>query len=253
MRADIGPWDLALLVLVSIQATVLAYMHAPKWKATVLSLPIPFTTIAMGLGRPVGSANVLALFVLLIYMQGVRVLHQRLRLPIVLSIGLSLLAYCAIGWVLARALPAGESIFWVAAAVTFAFALALHLLMPYRREPGHRTPLPVWKKLPLIVAVICLLILVKGALQGFATLFPLLGVVGAYEARHSLWTFARQVPVLMLAMVPLMVVSHVTQDYVGLGPSLALGWPVFLCALVFITRTMWAKAEAIQEQEPFSE
>lgn len=242
MPITIGPWDLILVLVVSIQSTVLAYMHAPRWKALVLSLPFPFTTIAMSQGRPVDATNVAALIVLFVYMQGVRLLHQRLRVPIVLAIVLSVLLYCAIGWALARVFPRTESAFWITVAVTFILALVLHARMPHRREPGHRTALPVWKKLPMMMAVICFLILVKSALSGFATLFPLLGVTGAYEARHSLWTFGRQMPVIMLTLTPLMVVSHLTHAHIGLGPSIALGWAVFLIVLISITRAMWRES-----------
>ena len=237
----ISPWDLILVLVVSVQSTLLAYVHAPKWKALLFSLPFPFTTIAMSLGRPVDATNVAALVVLFVYMQGVRLMHQRLRMPIVPAIVGSVLLYCATGWGLARVFPRTEAAFWITAAVTFILGLVLHVRMAHRQEPGHRTALPVWKKLPMMMGVICFLILVKSALSGFATLFPLLGVTGAYEARHSLWTFGRQMPVLMLCFVPLMVVSHLTHEYIGLGASIALGWVAFLAVLTLITRAVWKK------------
>jgi len=39
----LGTWDLVLLAVVSLQATLLAYLPHPKWKALIMPLPIPFT------------------------------------------------------------------------------------------------------------------------------------------------------------------------------------------------------------------
>ena len=152
------------MLVVSAQSTLLAYMHAPRWKALILSLPFPFTTIAMSLGRPLDATNIVALTVLLVYMQSVRIMHQRLRIPILPAIALSVLLYCALGWVLAVVVPTTDTAFWVAVLVTLALAGLLHLRMSHRAEPGHRTSLPVWRKLPLMVGVVGFLIVVKATL-----------------------------------------------------------------------------------------
>lgn len=246
----VGPMDLMLLIVVSLQATVLAYLHAPRWKALLLTLPFPFTFITLALGRPMDATNATALLVLFFYVQSIRLLYQRLRVPIVPAIALSVAGYCTVGWVLARTLPLTTASFWGMCAVVFAFGLVLHLTMPIRLEPGYRTPLPLWKKLPVIIAVICFLILIKSMLKGFSTLFPILGIVGVYEARYSLWTVGRQIPVLMLTLIPLMVVSRLTWHAVGLAPSIALGWIAFLCVLALLIRPMWARWNTIQAQAP---
>lgn len=241
-------WDLLLIAVVSVQSALPAYLHSPRAKALTLTFPFPFTTITLALGRPIDATNVFALVVLFVYSQGVRLFHQRLRVPIVPAIVLSLLCYCLIGWALAGTFPTTEAAFWTTAAAVFALGLTLHCRMPLRMEPGHRTSLPPWIKLPIVVAVVCLLILIKGALQGFATLFPLVSILGAYETRHSLWTFGKQVPVLMVALIPLMAVSRLTQAYVGLGLSLALGWIVFLACLYLTMRPMWAEWDAARAE-----
>lgn len=243
MHISFGIWDIALLVVVTIQATVLSYVHAPKWKAFVWSLPIPFTLASLALGRPIDATNVMGLNALLIYTHGVRLLHQRFRLPIVPVIIVCALAYCAIGWRLSRALSADDTTFWITAAGTFGLGVVLYLATPHKEEPGHRSPLPVWVKLPAIAIVILFLIIVKNSLHGFMTMFPMVGVVAAYEARESLWTIGRQVPVLMMTTVPLMATSRLLYGNIGLGPSLLVGWVVFACALAFFTRRMLAEAE----------
>ena len=122
---------------------------------------------------------------------------------------------------------------------TLVLAVIVLRLFPHRDEQGHRSSLPVWTKLPIIVAVISLLVLIKSILYGFMTVFPMVGLVAAYEARHSLWTINRRIPVLMLAMVPMMIACRLAQDSIGLGLSLALGWIAFLSVLIPMTYSTW--------------
>lgn len=241
MPVPFGLWDILLVVIVSVQATLLAYLPEPRWKAAIFSLPIPFTLSTLALGRPVGASNVLGLPVLVLYTQGVRLLHQRLRLPIILSIALAAAGYCAIGALLAPITPDTEAAFWVCALTVFTLGLALTRLLPEREEPAARSLLPAWIKLPLVAVVIIGLVLLKNTLQGFMTLFPMVGVVAAYESRRSLWTLGRQVPYLMLTLIPLMVTCRLAEPVLGLAGSLALGWAVFLAIFIPLTRWRWAR------------
>jgi len=240
----LGLWDILLLAGVSIQATAIAYIYHPKWKALLYSVPIPFTLATLSLGTGIGVTNVTGLLLLLGYGHGVRLLHQRLGVSIVLSIVAAAVSYCGAATALVSVLPQTETAFWAACAIAMALGFVFFLAVPYRGEPGHRTPLPVWVKLPVVTLVILSLIAMKQMLQGFMTMFPMVGVVAAYEKRYSLWTFARQVPVLMMSCVPLMAVSRLTQPHVGLAGSLLLGWVVYLGTLFGTTRWLWARSQA---------
>jgi uncharacterized membrane protein YhdT len=243
MPSFLGPYDLLLVVVVSAQATLLAYLYQPKWKAFLLTLPIPFTCATLALGNRIDATNVLGMAVLLFFIHSVRILYSSLRVPIVLAIAAGAAGYCAIGWTVARVTPATGSAFWLACISILTLAAVVLMQHPHRDEPGHRTSLPVWIKLPIIVGVILFLVLVKQYLRGFMTMFPMVGVIAAYEARHSLWTMSRQIPVIMLTMVPLMIVSRLTCAKVGLPLSLALGWVAYLGVLIPLTRSMWARTE----------
>lgn len=240
MALPVVTWyDAVLILVVAVQATAIAYLPSPRVKAFLFTVPVPFTIVVISLGKPMGAMNILALLVVLLYTQTMRLLHQRLGLHIAPSIGLALIGFIALGWIGARLVVSTPAAFWASAAFTYALGLALYFLMPARAESPHRTLLPVWQKLPIVCAVVLLLVLVKESLQGFATLFPLLGVVGAYESRHSLWTLGRQVPVFIVSIVPLMVVTYLLQDRVGLPLALAAGWVVFLPMLLFFSRRHW--------------
>jgi hypothetical protein len=138
-------------------------------------------------------------------------------------------------------IPPTNAAFWGSSAVMFLIALILYLRTPHRSEPGHRSPLPVWIKFPSILGVVLALVLLKSFLYGFMTVFPMVGVVTAYEARHSLWTICRQMPVIILTLLSMVVTLRLLQGTLGIGWAMAVGWAVFMVVLIPLMRTMWAR------------
>lgn len=238
-------WDIILVAAVSVMGTALAYVRAPRWKAFFISLPIPFTISTLALGKTVSASNACALLVLFAYTQGVRLLHTRCRIPIIPSISISAAGYIGVSLLLAPIIPQSDRAFYITAAVVFVLGIFLYRLLPFKPEPSQRSLIPVYLKLPIIVGVVLGLVLIKQWLGGFMTMFPMVGVVAAYEARRSLWTLGRQIPVLMITTIPLMVVSHLTQPALGLGLSLMAGWVVYLAIFVPFTILSWRREERI--------
>jgi hypothetical protein len=234
MTISFGLWDVLLLAGVTAMGTATAYLRHPEHKALILMLPVPFTLATLALGRPVDATNVLGADVLFGFSLAVWALHARLRAPIVPSIALSAAGYCAAGWAIARLKPSGDLVFWTAAAGTALAGAALARCLPYREEPSYRTPLPLWIKLPAIAAVVAVVIVIKGLIGGFVTVFPMVGVVAAYESRHSLWTIVRRIPWLMMAVMPMMAACRLAQGRLGLPAALAVGWLAFLPGLLAI-------------------
>lgn len=237
----VGPWDLVLVAVVSLQATIVAYVATPRVKSIFLTLPFPFTAVALAVGLPLDAANILSMLLLLGYYQGVRLLHDIVGVPIVPAIGLSLAGYCIFGWLAADLVPTGPVAFWIAAAGILGLGGFLFWRHAPRAERAHRTRLPVWQKLPAVLAIVLLLVIIKEELRGFATLFPLVSVIGAYEARHCLWTLTLTVPLLMLTLVPLMGVAYLAQDSLGLPGGLAAGWVLFLILSTPLLRWQWRR------------
>ena len=239
MPIHFGTWDLFWVIGVSVQATALAYVSQPRWKASLTTLPIPFSIAVLALDQPVGVTNVLGLFLVFVYFFEVRWLHHGWSLPIVPAIILSALTYVLLGGLLAQALPDTDVAFWLAVGLVWLLGLALLLTLPYRSEPGHRSPLPVYVKLPIIAGIVLFLVAVKGVLKGFVTVFPMVSIVAAYEARYSLWTMGRQMPVLLVSMVPMMAAMRLAEEPLGLGLALLAGWIVFLSLYVPLT---WSRS-----------
>lgn len=214
--------------------TVIAYVRSPEWKAFVLSLPIPFTVAVMAVGKPVDASNVLGLVFLYLYMWSVRVLCYKLRFPILLAIMIAACLYCGVSALALPLVPTTDRSFWVSAAGVFVLAAAAAYGQSSRIEQGHRSPLPLWVKLPIIVAVVCFLVLAKHWLQGFITTFPMVALVGVYEARKSLHTMTYHIPFIVIMILSLMTVSKLTHEAVGLGLSLCFGWAVLVAEAVFL-------------------
>jgi hypothetical protein len=240
----LGFWDIVLLVVVSLQATLLAYLSHPRWKALILALPIPFTLAALAVGAPVNAANVVALNLLLAFTHGVRALHDKAHAPIIPSIALSAAGYCLAGALLKSVIPATDFAFWLACAGTLAVAAATHHVFKRGDEPDHRSPLKPWVKLPLVAAVVFGLILIKHVLAAFTTMFPMVGIFAAYEGRTSLRAVCRSLPDFMFAMVPMLAAVRLAQPRLGLGPALAVGWVVFLPMLYPLIRDFWGRSVA---------
>ena len=236
---NLGTWDLVLLAVVSLQATLLAYLPHPKWKALIMTLPIPFTLASLALGAPVNTTHVVALNLLLAYTHGVRLLHDRARLPIIPAIVISAAGYCLAGALLRPVLPQSGASFWLACALTLFVAGTSHALFRRHDEPGHRSHLPFWIKFPLVAGVVLILILMKRVLQGFMTMFPMVGVVASYEARYSLGSVCVALPDFMFAMVPMMAVVRLTQPQMGLEAALGIGWVVFIPMLAPLIHDFW--------------
>jgi hypothetical protein len=221
-------WDLMLVAICSLQGTVAAYVRQPGWKAIVLSLPFPFTLMSLAGGRLIDASSVQGMALWFVFLLTVWFLHSRQRVRIVPTIALAALGYCAAGWLIATTLPRTPVTFWVSAAAVFVLGLVLRLTLPRRTEPGYRSALPVWIKMPGVAGLVLFVIIVRNALQGFATAFPIMGTIGSYEARFNLWTLVRQGPVIMVCMSVMMAAGYLVQARLGPGGALAIGWLAFL-------------------------
>jgi len=219
------------LLVVSAQASLVAHVRQPQAKALLVSFPFPFSFAFLSVGRPVDATNMLGLALLFLFMHGVRWLYVHRRVPIVWAIVSSALAYALLGAILARFLPDGEWVFWTSCVLVFSSGAALLRVQPHRDEPAHRSSLPMIAKIPVIIAVIAGLVLAKQWLRGFMTVFPMVSVIAAYEARHSLWTMSRQILVLMMVSCVMLIVMHLAQPYTGPYKALALGWVALAVAL----------------------
>lgn len=235
-------WDLLLIMMVSLQVVLAAYLYEPKWKAIMLTLPCPFTFASLSVGQPMSAVNVFAMIAMFLFMQTVRWLHVNYRFPIYFAIGLSVFCYICIGSMLSSFIPKTELWFWISCIVVFVFAFLMYSLLPAKAEIGDRTTLPIWLKLPLTVLLVSGLIWIKPKLLGAMTFFPMVGVFIAYEARKSLWTMGRQNAIVILTVLPMVITVHLCSPWIGLGFSLIWAWVIFLIGFSIIKYVEYLKA-----------
>jgi hypothetical protein len=115
-------WDIALIVVVSVMGTAVAYLRHPEHKAFVLMLPIPFTLATLALGQPIDATNVLAGALLVGFSFGVWFLRVRLRWPILVVIPFCAVAYCLAGAGIARLNLDSGAAFWCAVVLVYSLA-----------------------------------------------------------------------------------------------------------------------------------
>ena len=240
----IGLWDILLIFVVAVQGTAAAYIPQARLKAFLLVLPIPFTLAVLALGQPINVTHVSGLVILLAYSYAVKLLHDQYRFPIICSITLAALGYCVMGYFLAMIIPKTETAFLVAAVAICVLAASLHYALLHPIEKNQYSPLPVWKKFTAIVIILFILVLIKSRLQGFMTVFPMLGVIVAYESRLSLYTVYRHIPVALLTLAPMMTTCYVLQERVGLAPALLASWVVYLIVLPCFIIPLWKKYDS---------
>ena len=235
--SGVSGWDAALVVAVTAMVGVMASLRAPRRKALVLVFPIPFTIASLAVGRPLDATHVTALTLLFGYTLAVHVLHRRWRMPLVPSILAAAAGFVGAATLLNRFLPRDDAAFWWSIVATLFVGATLLRVLPRRHEPGGRDDIPIAVKMPIALATTVALVLLKQAIGGFMTLFPMVGVLASYENRHGLWSNVRQIPVVMVTMLPLMATSRLTEPTLGLAASLALGWLPFALAMApFVVR-----------------
>lgn len=242
MNLHLTGWDIALLIAVSGMGTVLAYLYHPQWKAVMLTLPIPFSMAFLSLNQHINVTNIAGLVVLLGFTHAVRILYYNYNVRILITIALAAIGYCLAGTLLAKILPKTELAFWIVFGLTMLTGIAFYILQPIREDRGHRTNMPIWLKIPVMLIVVLILILIKNSLQGFMTVFPMVGVIAAYEGRFSLWTNCHKVALIMFSMGPMMAAMFIVQHWYNWHtfPTLVLGWAVLLSVLLPMTREIWA-------------
>lgn len=242
----ISPWDLVLLVIVTAMGTLLAYIPDPKWKAFLLGLPFPFSIASLSLGQPVGPSHVLGMAVLLLFVNLVRWLHDGARMPIVPAIVLSEAVYLGIASLLNLLVPKTPVMFWCSLGLLIVAGAVLLALLPQKQEPAFKSPMPIVGKIAAIAGVVVVIVVLKQVLGGFMTMFPMVGTIAVFEARRSLWTMSRQIPILIVTAGPMMAAMWLTQHFLhaSIPLSLLAGWAIFLAIMIPLTFSQMRRAAA---------
>lgn len=192
-------YDWLLVFMVTALGVFSAYTRDPQLKAVAATIPIPCGFAYIAVGLPMGTANAISGFMCLLYVHIVRILHYKVKIPIIPSIAAGLAFFVALGTFLMPRIPDGEPYFIGACIFDFAVGVILFQTQKYKSGVRYKTPLPVYIKAPAIAGVVSGLMVIKRLMGGFCTSFPMMNSIVSYESRYSLGDQCRQLPLFLIA------------------------------------------------------
>jgi len=230
----IQPFDLAMAGVLTVLVTAISRIHCPVWKSFIYSCPIPFSLAFLVSGRPVGPGHVLGIALNNLFLWGVWFMHKRKGLHILVAdVVVAALYVSLMTWTI-RQLPEDSSpLFYLFAGLGVAYS-AFARRFPEVREEGATSPMPVWKKAPLVFVLALNLFALKNFLLAAVCTFPYLGVFTVVECRRSLYTLLRRFGYLSVAFYVLVVVLRWCQDSMPPWAALLVAWVPALAILALL-------------------
>ena len=227
-------YDWLLVFMVTALGTLSAYLKDPQLKAVTATIPIPCGFAYIAVGLPMGTENAVSGFMCMLYVHIVRILHYKVKVPIVPSIIAGLAFFVALGTFLHARIPEGEAYFIGACVFDFVIGVIFFQKQKYKAGVRYKTPLPVYIKAPAIAGVVSGLMFIKRLMGGFCTSFPMMNSIVSYESRYSLGDQCRQLPLFLIAG-PFM---FVTMRYIEIGFGLN-HWIVLLIGYIVFALIYW--------------
>ena len=227
-------YDWLLIFMVTALGTLSAYLKDPQLKAVTATIPIPCGFAYIAVGLPMGAANAISGFMCFLYVHIVRILHYKVKVPIVPSIIMGLAFFVALGTFLMPRIPNTEPWFIGACLFDLIVGIVVFQTQTYKAGVRYKTPLPVYIKAPAIAGVVSGLMLIKRLMGGFCTSFPMMNSIVSYESRYSLGDQCRQLPLFLIAG-PFMF-AEMRYLEIGLGLN---HWIVLRCGYVLFASIYW--------------
>ena len=227
-------YDWLLIFMVTALGTLSAYLKDPQLKAVTATIPIPCGFAYIAVGLPMGAANAISGFMCFLYVHIVRILHYKIKVPIVPSIIAGLAFFVIMGTFLMPRIPNTEACFIGACLFDLIVGIVVFQKQTYKSGVRYKTPLPIYIKAPAIASVVSGLMLIKQLMGGFCTSFPMMNSIVSYESRFSLGDQCRQLPLFLIAG-PFMFVE---MRYLEIGLGLN-HWIVLLCGYILFAAIYW--------------
>jgi len=164
----------------------------------------------------------------------VRIMHYKVKIPIIPSIVIGLACFVALGTFLMPIVPDTEAMFLGACAFDFTVGVILFQKQKYKSGVRYKTPLPVYIKAPAIAGVVAGLMVIKRLMGGFCTSFPMMNSIVSYESRFSLGDQCRQLPLFLIAGPFMFIEMRYLEIYLHLNH-----WIVLLCGYILFAFIYW--------------
>ena len=229
--------------VLAIFVTVIAYIHDPRLKMLVFSMPVPFTCAYLVTGVTIDSTALSGVVLVTAYHWIVYVIAVVWGLPLALGIGVSVGTYIATAW-LTKDFIKPIPIMYSAVVVIFLLGLVSYLYKPIV-EDGHRSRSPWYVKLPLIYVIAVGIYSITSLLAGAVTTFPYAGVFTSYEMRRSLRTLAGQYTINNFSFLAMFLAIAMGEHLAWPKPlPLAAGWAAIIITIWTIYYFEWGKPKA---------
>lgn len=245
LQFDFTLADVLLVVGVSAISVAMAYAQAPRAKSILHMIPVPFSLGLVSTGRGVDVTHVAGVLALWAFFWLAWWLHARNGWHILAADAAAVFVYSMLGIVSARFLPHDDpgGLWFFSAVGLMAVTSAVALLAPQRMEPGNKSKLPIYVKVPLVMLAVTAVVTAKNALRGFMPTFPLLGIFAVYEGRRSLHTLAVRIPILNLCFIGMLLTVRFLLPAGGVEPTawqyavaLAPGWLAYAAMFMVADR-----------------
>jgi hypothetical protein len=199
----------------------MAYVRAPRTKALIYSLPVPFSCAYLATGLHINATH-LAGLVLVVGYNWLVYLMARAKVPLFLAIVVSAASYLLAAMALRP--MASIPVWWMALPAFLAWLGALALYRP-QSQPAHRSRTAWYVKAPLVFAIAMAVYNATSLLAGGVGMFPYAGMFASYESRHSLRTLAGQFTLNALGLLGCLLTIHLAELWGLPAPMpLFLGW-----------------------------
>ncbi len=216
--------------------STIAYIHNPRIKTLVFSMPVPFTCAYLSTAMKINPTHMTGVLYVSLYHWIVWAIYRKAGFPLAVGMTAGIVFYLSASYGTAQlfqyqwqpTMPLAIS------ALLVLWCLGIWLYRPIR-EPGHRSTAPWYVKTPIIFPIALLLFSLKHFLLGAVTTFPYAGVFTSYEMRHSPRTLAGQYSINNIAFILMFVVIWQLETY-GRVPALLGGWGITLVILTIIYR-----------------
>jgi len=240
-------YDWLLILCVTAFGTVSSFVRDPQIKSVFATVPVPFSLGYLAVGLPIMGANIVGAFLLLAYAHTARILHDRFKWPIVPSIAVGVSTYVLIGAFFAKRVPAGGLLFVSLCVMCSLCGIFLLWKQDYHAGVQYRTPLHPLPKACAIFSVVVVLAMLRHFLLGFTPFFPIMNSVTSYEARHSLATQCRQIPVFLVPAGFMLGLMRYLEVTVGVARCWVLTSGVLLYLTIFIPINAWVRKKTLGE------
>ncbi len=246
--ADVGVKVLGAGVLAAFVTTI-AYIHDPKLKMLVFSMPIPFSCAYLVTGSPIDTTNMVGIVLVTLYHWVVYGMVMRLKLPLAVGIATGVLGYIGFAWLCkgsAQMIP-----LTVASVIVLLMWGASMVFYRGVQEEGHRSRSPWYVKMPLVFVIALCIYSITGLLAGAVTTFPYAGVFTSYEMRKSLRTLAGQYMVNNLSFILMFVAIAAAEHQHWSRPiSLLTGWVAMIVTIWIIYGLGWGAPKKLTVPKP---